>query len=144
MTTAQREPGSPAWLPIFRDGTVVRFANQDGFAEASAAWGNFRLVFLQYASDPITFFDPAMVWREPAWMNTPRGPDVTPDLRWFPVVTALQVAADMMVGTAPSGFGHEIAPLDYLDAWLALTEPEGWSPEELQRLRKLFLKDPLE
>jgi uncharacterized membrane protein len=66
---------------------------------------------------------------------------VTPDLKWFPVVTALQVAADMVVGTAPPGFGHEIAPADYIDAWLALTEPEGWGPEDLQRLKEHFAKD---
>lgn len=142
LTTAQRERGTPAWLPVFRDGAVVRFANQNGFAKSNAKWGNFRLAFLQYASDPITFFDPAMAWREPAWMQGLRGPDVTPDLRWFPVVTALQVAADMMVGTAPVGFGHEIAPLHYLEAWLVLTEPEGWGPAELQRLRNRFTEDP--
>jgi len=141
MTTAQREPGTPAWLPVFRNGAVVRFANQNGFADSSREWGNFRLVFLQYASDPITFFDPAMTWREPAWMRNPRGPDVTPDLRWFPVVTALHVAADMVVGTAPTGFGHEIAPADYIDAWLALIEPDGWNPADVQRLKAIFEKE---
>lgn len=140
MTTAQREADTPAWLPVFRGGAVVRFANQDGFAKTGSEWGNFRLVFLQYASDPITFFDPAMFWREPSWMQNPRGPDVTPDLKWFPVVTALQVAADMVVGTAPTGFGHEIAPADYIDAWLALMEIEGWNPTEVERLKALFLK----
>lgn len=140
-TTAQRDPGSPAWLPLYRDGLVVRFADQQGVQEVDSKWGRFRLLFLQYASDPITFFDPAMMWREPAWMRNPRGHDVTPDLRWFPVITALQVAADMVVGTAPSGFGHEIAPSDYITAWLALTEPPGWSPGELARLKTLFAKD---
>ncbi len=136
--TAQRNPGSPAWLPTFRDGSVVRFANQQGLQKVDSDWGHFRLVFLQHASDPITFFDPAMMWREPSWMQSPRGPDVTPDLRWFPVVTSLQVAADMIVGTAPTGFGHEMAPADYIEAWVALTEPEGWGIHELQRLREHF------
>lgn len=138
MTTAHREPDSTVWLPVFRGGSVVRFANQDGFTENSQPWSNFRLLFLQYASDPITFFDPAMAWREPAWMQNPRGPDVTPDLWWFPVVTALQVAADMVVGNAPPGFGHEIAATDYLDAWLALIDPPGWSPAEVLRLKATF------
>jgi len=43
----------------------------------------------------------------------------------------------MMLGTAPTGFGHEYAPRDYLEAWLALTEPEGWSPAELERLMRV-------
>ena len=137
--TRDREPGSPAWLPRYRGGSVVRFMNQDGdSAETDAAWDGFRIVFLQYASDPITFFDPSIAWREPDWMQQPRGPDVSPDLRWFPVVTMLQLAADMVVGTAPRGFGHEYAPADYIDAWLALAEPEGWTPSEIERLRGVF------
>ena len=137
--TRDREPGSPAWLPRYRGGSVVRFMNQtSGPLEGYGAWDDFRIVFLQYASDPITFFDPSIAWREPAWMREPRGPDVSPDLRWFPVVTMLQLAADMVVGTAPRGFGHEFAPADYIEAWLALAEPEGWTPSEVARLQRVF------
>lgn len=137
--TRDREAGSPAWLPRYRDGTVVRFMNQtSGPHEGYGAWNDFRIVFLQYASDPITFFDPSIAWHEPDWMKPPRGPDVSPDLRWYPLVTMLQLAADMVVGTAPPGFGHEFAPSDYIEAWLALAEPEGWTPGELERLRKVF------
>ncbi len=137
--TAERDAGTPAWLPEFRGGSVVRFMNQQqGLERGDAEWGSFRIAFLQYASDPITFFSPDVAWREPAWMREPRGHDVSPDLRWFPVVTMLQLAADMMVGTAPPGFGHEFAPAHYIDAWLALTEPAGWSEPELQRLRERF------
>jgi len=137
--TRDREPGSPAWLPRYRGGSVARFMNQtSGPLEGYAAWNDFRIVFLQYASDPITFFDPSIAWSEPDWMREPRGPDVSADLRWFPVVTMLQLAADMVVGTAPPGFGHEFAAADYIEAWLALAEPEGWTPSELERLRSLF------
>lgn len=137
--TAERDPGSPAWLPTFRGGAVVRFTNQhQGLDRLNAPWGKFRIAFLQYASDPITFFSPGAAWHEPDWMREPRGHDISPALRWFPVVTMLQLAADMMVGTAPKGFGHEYAATDYLDAWLALTEPAGWSEADLMRLRALF------
>ncbi|MCG5501309.1 alpha/beta hydrolase [Ectothiorhodospira lacustris] len=137
--TAERDPGSPAWLPEFRGGSVVRFMNQEHRLDhGKEEWGPFRIAFLQYASDPITFFSPESAWKEPEWMREPRGPDVSPDLRWFPIVTMLQLAADMMVGTAPKGFGHEYAPSDYIHAWLALTEPEGWSESELERLHALF------
>ncbi len=106
--TNNREPGSPAWLPRFRDGSMVRFANQDNaLNEATAPWGPIRIVYLQYASDPVTFFEPAAFYREPAWMKAPRGPDVSPDLRWFPVVTMLQLLLDMAMGTTtPIGHGH--------------------------------------
>jgi uncharacterized membrane protein len=138
--TAQRDPGSPAWLPEFRGGSVVRFMNQDQglFDRGDAPWGNFRIAFLQYASDPITFFSTGSAWREPDWMREPRGPDISTALRWFPVVTMLQLAADMMVGTAPTGFGHEYAASHYLEAWLALTEPGGWSETDLKRLHAHF------
>ena len=134
--TADRDPGSPAWLPTFREGAVVRFMNQtQGLEEAAAPWGDFRIAFLQYASDPITFFEPAAFWREPEWMRAPRGPDVSPALRWYPVVTMLQLLVDLTVGSAPDGYGHEIAAEHYIDAWAALTEPDGWDAEQLQRLR---------
>jgi uncharacterized membrane protein len=135
--TQDRDPGSPAWLPRFRDGAVVRFMNQrDGVERGYGPWSDFRIVVLQYASDPITFFDPSSAWRAPDWLRSPRGPDVSEDLRWFPVVTMLQLAADMGVGASPRGFGHEYAATDYIDAWRALTEPEGWTEPELLRLRR--------
>jgi len=133
--TARRDAGSPAWLPRFRNGNVMRFMNHHQAPPQGGAWGSFRIIFLQYASDPIVFFSPQSAWRQPDWMLHPRGPDVSPELRWFPVVTMLQTAADMMVGTSPSGFGHEYAPADYLEAWRALSEPAGWTEAELARLR---------
>ena len=120
---------------------MVRFMNQEqGLDREHAEWGNFRIAFLQYASDPISFFSTGAAWRETVWIQEPRGPDALPDLRWFPVVTTLQLAADTMVGTAPKGFGHEFAPAHDIDAWFALTEPEpkSWSGTDLQRLRALF------
>lgn len=137
--TDSRDPGSPAWLPRFRDGSVVRFMNQtQGLDVGDADWGPFRIAFLQYASDPVTFFDPQSFYSEPEWMSEPRGPDVSPELRWFPIVTMLQLAADMATATEPPGYGHEYAAEHYIDAWLALTEPDDWSDEDTRRLRSLF------
>ncbi|WP_245748340.1 alpha/beta hydrolase [Vreelandella subterranea] len=139
--TADRDIGTPAWLPTFRGGSVVRFMNQyQGLDAAESEWGDFRIAFLQYASDPITFFDPAAFWREPDWMREPRGPDVSSDLRWYPVVTMLQLLADLAAGQAPAGYGHEIAAEHYVDAWVALTEPEGWSDSDVARLREHFIQ----
>lgn len=135
--TAHREPGSPAWLPVFRDSSVIRFTNQDNhLAGIDAEWGPFRIVYLQYASDPITFFEPQSVYREPDWMSGERGPDVSPSLRWFPVVTTLQLAADIAAAdVAPIGYGHAYATEHYIDAWYALTEPVGWDTLEIERLK---------
>jgi uncharacterized membrane protein len=54
--TAAREPGSPAWFPRFRDGALVRFtAQQNALDDGHAPRGGMRIVYLQYASDPVTF-----------------------------------------------------------------------------------------
>ncbi len=104
-----------------------------------AQWGPIRIVYLQYASDPVTFFDPASVYREPAWMRGPRGPDVSTELRWYPIVTLLQLALDMSLATTtPMGYGHVYAPEHYIDAWMQVTAPEGWQPSEVERLKALF------
>ena len=51
--TAGREPGSPAWLPRFRDSSVIRFTAQKNALDIpGASWGPMRIVYLQYASDP--------------------------------------------------------------------------------------------
>ena len=135
--TENRNPGSPAWLPQFRDGRFVRFMNQNGSTvPADAPWGAMRVVYLQYASDAIVLFDYRDAYRPPAWMNAPRGPDVSPQLRWYPVVTMLQLALDMAVANGtPMGFGHVYAPEHYIDAWVAVADIHHWSPDALARLK---------
>lgn len=135
--TADRNPGSPAWLPEFRDGRFVRFMNQNGpTVPPETPWGPMRVVYLQYASDAITFFAYRDAYQAPAWMTGPRGPDVSPELRWYPVVTMLQLALDMAVATkTPMGFGHVYAPEHYVDAWVAVTDVRDWSAEALARLK---------
>lgn len=137
--TAGRDPASPAWLPRFRDGSFVRFVNQAsaGDPPAAAEWGPMRIVYLQYASDPVTFFRYGYLYREPEWLRAPRGPDVSPQLRWYPVVTLLQLTLDMAFSTAvPHGYGHLYAPEHYADAWLQLTDAQGWPAERLAALKR--------
>lgn len=135
MITDNRDPGTPAWLPQFKGGEVVRFGNQYGGYLGQEPWGRFRIAFLQHASDPIVFFDLRWMFRKPDWLERPRGPDVSPDLQWFPVVTMLQLLADLNVGVTPRDFGHRYSPAGYTRAWVALTEPPDWSEEELRHLR---------
>lgn len=140
--TTDRNPGSPAWLPRFRDGSYVRFTNQtDALDIKGAQWGPMRIVYLQYASDAITFFEPRSLYRAPAWMSAPRGPDVSADLRWYPIVTFLQLAVDMAgAATMPMGHGHVYAPEHYIDAWMAVTDVQGWSAEDVDRLKRHFAR----
>lgn len=136
--TDGRKQASPAWLPEFRDGRFVRFMNQSGSpVPMDAPWGPFRIVYLQYASDPITFFDYETAYRRPAWMSEPRGPDVSSSLQWYPIVTMLQLAIDMgFANNTPMGFGHVFAPEHYADAWVSLTDPQDWTQEALSRLKQ--------
>lgn len=140
--TDERRSGSPAWLPRVGTSSFVRFTNQDDALDIPGSrWGPVRIVYLQYASDPVVFFETASLWREPAWMKAPVGPDVSPELRWYPVVTFLQLLLDMAIGLAvPIGHGHLYAPEHYIDGWVAVTEPAGWSPAEIERLKQYFIE----
>lgn len=137
--TDDRNPGSPEWLPKFRDSSYVRFTAQKNALDIPGAhWGPMRVVFLQYASDPITFFQYSAGYREPDWMRDPRGPDVSPQLRWYPIVTLLQLTLDIaMATTTPLGYGHVYAPEHYIDAWVAVMDVR-WPQEEIDRLKAFF------
>lgn len=61
---------------------------------------------------------------------------MSPDFRWLPVVTFLQLTFDIMFAVAPpAGHGHVYAFPDYVDAWAALTGAPGWTPEALAALK---------
>jgi uncharacterized membrane protein len=140
MATNGRVEGTPVWLPRFRDSSIIRFANQYQSAKMEdATWGPMRIVYLQYASDPITFFRPSVFFRRPEWLDSPRGQDVSQSLRWFPIVTALQLMIDLANSTnAPMGYGHLYAPEHYIDAWVEVTSPDAWSEADITRLKAYF------
>ncbi|MCO5063889.1 MAG: alpha/beta-hydrolase family protein [Rhizobiaceae bacterium] len=140
--TDARNAGSPEWLPVFRDGSAFRFTTQTNALDLQGAgWGPVRIVYLQYASDPITFFESGTLYREPDWMKTPRGPDVSQKVRWYPLITMLQLAVDMAIATTtPMGYGHVFAPQHYIDAWMAVTNPPGIRPEDVERLKAFFIE----
>lgn len=143
--TAARNPGSPAWSPIFRDGSLVRFTTQVNTTHvATAPWGPMRIIYLQHPSDAIVFFEPDSFYRMPDWMQNPRGPDVSPDLHWVPVVTFVQLLTDMMTATLTNpGHGHVYAASHYLEGWIALTDPPGWDQAGLDRLNAWFTEQGL-
>jgi len=83
----------------------------------------------------------ALSWLAPDWMLPPRGPDVSPELRWFPVVTLLQLMLDMLRATdAPIGFGHVYAAAHYIDSWSEVTDVRDWSPAAITRLKQHLSK----
>ncbi len=143
--TAARNPDSPAWLPTFGDGSILRFTNQRNTLQETPPrrWGPIRCVYIQYASDPMVFFSPSLLWSKPEWLDGERGPDVSPYLDWYPIVTFLQIAFDLPMATSvPLGYGHNYAPANYIEAWVAVTAPDNWSDDDTQRLKKLFAVSP--
>lgn len=142
--TEDRNSGSPAWLPKFRDGAMVRFTAQtNAIDQSSQRWGPMRFVYVQYASDPMTFFDPSLLYRKPDWLVGERGPDVSPYLDWYPIVTFLQIACDLPMATSvPTGYGHNMAPANYIDAWVAVSQPPDWNESDTLRLKQVFAERP--
>lgn len=137
QATAARNPDSPHVAPVVGDGRLIRFATNRQAAGGPAGWGSMRLMFLQYPSDPIVFYEPASVWRAPAWMHEALAEDVSPAVRFIPVVTKFQLALDMaLANRAPPGYGHAYHARDYIDAWVAVTDPENWTDEDTARLAR--------
>ncbi|TNB46954.1 hypothetical protein FF124_15515 [Martelella lutilitoris] len=139
QTVSARNEGTPYVLPVVDKGEVVRFSSQFRKpAQSGDAWGRIRINFLQYASDPIVFFEPNSGFREPEWMKEKPAPDVSPYLRFVPVVTQFQLALDMALSKAlPAGFGHNYLARDYIDAWVAVSNPDDWSPVRTQALKNI-------
>ena len=140
--TAQRDRGSPEWLPIYDDGHNVRFvARPDNLDRPKAEWGRPKVVYLQHASDPIAWWTPDLLFHEPDWLRQKRGYDVLPETHWIPLVTFLQVSADMAVAVdVPDGHGH-IYVANVADAWAAVLSPPGWTPAKTEKLRPLLHAD---
>ncbi|MEM9350340.1 MAG: alpha/beta-hydrolase family protein, partial [Pseudomonadota bacterium] len=105
-------------------------------SRASAEWGDMRIVFLQYSSDPIVFYDPASLWRPPLWMREPPSSDVSDHFIFMPIVTQFQLALDMMMSFgAPAGHGHGYYAADYISPWVEVTNPDTWTRADTERLK---------
>jgi uncharacterized membrane protein len=141
QATAARNPDTPQWLPQFRDGSMIRFTGRENaLPQQGKRWGPMRFVYIQHPSDPMGFFSPDLLYRRPQWLIGERGPDVTPYLEWYPIVTFLQVAFDLpMATTVPFGYGHNFAASSYIDAWIEVTQPADWSDELTERLKEKFV-----
>lgn len=137
--TRNRDPGSPEWLPIYDKGENVRFAAEAAdLVRPEDPWSTPRVVYLQHASDPIAWWNTDLLFSKPDWLREPRGYDVSPHTEWIPVVTFLQVSADMAVAVdVPDGHGH-VYVKDVANAWAAIMQPPGWTPEKTERLRPLL------
>jgi uncharacterized membrane protein len=143
--TSNRDAGSPEWLPIFDNGEYARFAAEPrDLQRPPDAWSHPRVVYLQHASDPIAWWNPDLLFSRPDWLAEPRGYDVSPRMEWIPIVTFLQVSADMAVAIdVPDGHGH-VYIRDVANAWADILQPlnvlDGWSDAKTEKLRPQLLR----
>ena len=138
-TTDNRDPGSPEWQPIYKDGRTVRFAStSEDIAKDQSTWAYPRVLYMQHASDPVVWFDFSLITEKPDWLNETRGPDVSPATRWYPIVTFVQLGIDQIMAAAvPVGHGHQYGNT-VAEGWAAVTNPPNWSQEQTEALQALI------
>lgn len=135
-----RNPDTPPWLPVHGTGRTIRFMARGtevrGLDAPDQPWGPTRIVYLQNSSDPVVYFDPEIAFEHPDWLEAgQRGPDLSEDLMWTPVITMWQLLLDLpMAATMPDGYGHNYMIADNIRAWAAITRPHDWSPTDTRDL----------
>ena len=139
--TVRRDPGTPEVQPRYDNGRTVRFSQGDDVtAIAAPPWQGTRVLFLQHASDPIVWWSPDLLFERPDWLREPPGRDRTASMRWYPIITFWQVGFDMTNASGmPAGHGHNYGH-SVLDGWVAVAPPDGWTPEDTERIRRSLEK----
>ncbi len=137
--TVRRDPGTPEVQPRYDNGRTVRFSQATNPAEIAgdtvAPWEGTRVLFLQHPSDPIVWWSEDLMFSRPDWLKEPPGRDRTASMRWYPIITFWQVAADMTnASSVPGGHGHNYGNL-VLDGWAAVAPPDGWTTDDTERIR---------
>ncbi|MBU2662507.1 alpha/beta hydrolase [Actinoplanes bogorensis] len=134
--TAGRAPGSPVWDPSY-PGLPVEFSSQSHDLRDLTGPPR-KVVYMQNSSDPVVWWSPSLLWHKPDWLKGTRGPDVTPDMHWYPVITFWQTTVDLLFANkAPVGHGH-VYKSGAVDGWAALAPPPGWTVADTVRLRALL------
>ena len=138
---AARDAGSTAWLPVYRGGEHVRFANRnEQIVPAPTDWEGTRILYIQHPSDPVTFWSFDTLLNEPEWIQDPTGYDVPDRAHWFPFVTWAAGVADLAAGFgAAPGYGHDYS-ISFVAGWAAVAPPQGWTDAETLRLQEFLRK----
>jgi uncharacterized membrane protein len=128
-----RAASTPVWDPVYGGDDVVRFS--DTASDLRADSGAPKVVYLQNSSDPIVWWSPEMLVEAPEWLEHPRGPDISPDMRWYPGVTFWQTLMDLaFANNVPAGHGH-VYGSGVAEGWSELIPPPGWTDTDTIRLR---------
>jgi len=136
----RRDAGSREVQPVYKDGRIVRFANDPaaGIPPGGQPWDGSRVLYLMHPSDPIVWWSPHLVFSQPDWISEAPGKDVLKGMFWMPFVTFWQVTADLPFATGvPDGHGHRYSG-EYVDGWNAVMRPAGITAQDLASLRKII------
>lgn len=120
--TAERDAGSPVWLPVLDEGAEVRWYSTPQTAQQLPAdWQWPRVLYLQHANDPVTWLNASLIWSAPEWLTGPRSPQVSQAMHWLPLLTAEALVIDMFMGEQmPAGTGHNYGDV-VLSGWQAVS-----------------------
>ena len=138
-----RKSGSPEWQPVYEDGETVRYIDgAEDLGSVDTIWNDPKVVYIQHASDPISWWTPSLLTQRPDWLSEPPGPDRTVDMHWIPFLTFFQVSADLAVANSvPDGHGHKFG-LVSIDAWAEVLPPPGWNSADTESLRQYLTENP--
>ena len=121
--------GGPAWEPIVGDDAIVRVLVSVDDPDGLVAKSPPTIVFAAHANDPVVYWSPSLLLRQPDWLVPPLGPGVMPQMRWIPIVTFLQVGMNLISGGEPPEVGHNYSANMAVAVALAV-QPEGWTQEQ--------------
>jgi uncharacterized membrane protein len=134
--SAARAGDSTVWDPSYPQ-LPVEFANNA--AELRELTGRApTVVYMQNSSDPVVWWNPSLLWHRPQWLRGRRGPDVSPYMHWYPLITFWQTTTDLIFANkVPVGHGH-VYKSGTVDGWAAVAAPPGWTTFDTVRLRALL------
>lgn len=139
--TARRNPGSTTVVPVVENGRHVRFSGKPGQLDADeygrpyGPWEFPRVVYLQHPSDPVSWWDPDLMFSTPTWLNETRRDTPMAQMSWTPQVTFWQITADMLVSNnVPGGFGHRYYGAEMVPAWASVLGLTDLAPDDRERV----------
>ncbi|MDN5581286.1 MULTISPECIES: alpha/beta hydrolase [unclassified Corynebacterium] len=147
----RRDPGTREVDPEYSGGMMVRFAENseqiqrwiNDPEDGGTSWDGSRVLYVQHPSDPVVWWSPNLLFREPDWLKEPPGFDRSPTMQWMPIVTFWQVTLDLpRAGNVPNGHGHNYGT-SVLDGLVAVAGEDRFSVDDVERLR-VQLDDAME
>ncbi len=118
-----RDPGSPEIQPVYGGGEVVRFVQNSEEIESmdTSGWGPRRILYVQHPTDPVVWWSPSLMFREPDWLQEDPGFDRSPSMFWMPAITFFQISVDLPnAANVPNGHGHNYGQA-VMDGFAAIT-----------------------